>query len=274
MRSKGLLGPIGEVPSAAQAFAPSAASEDQIVMASEDSSITSDRVYVTNVTDQIDDESLREYFSHFGTVRDVYIPVDRATGQTRPFAFVKMSSPEEVAAILVYPSHDIGEGQTVNVAAAAPRPGGVPPGGVGKGAHEASPHSVLETLQKHIAFTAARDEGYYRIAQARAPNVPESHKQGVSGIHRLFVAGIPDGLNADMMRGHFARHGEILDIYIPPNKADIAFITFSSDAELQDALVGSGLRIAGYWVKSIKEAECRESRYAKGKGKADRYSPF
>merc|ERR1740117_2087592 len=69
-------------------------------------------------------------------------------------------------------------------------------------------------------------------------------KQGVPGENRIFVVGMPDGLNADMLRGHFARHGEILDIYIPARSPDIAYITFGSVLELQDALQNSGLEIA------------------------------
>merc|ERR1719336_2105741 len=93
-------------------------------------------------------------------------------------------------------------------------------------------------------------------------------KQGVPGQNRLFVFGMPEGLNADMLRGHFARHGELLDIYVPARTPDIAFITFSAAEELQDALLNSGLRIAGFTIKGMKEAEQREKGApAKGGGK-------
>merc|ERR1719188_1849506 len=80
-----------------------------------------------------------------------------------------------------------------------------------------------------------------------------------AGPFRLFVYGMPPGLNADMLRGHFARHGELLDIYVPPKTPDLAYITFSQHAELQDALVNSGLRIAGYTVQGLKAAEPRDT---------------
>lgn len=90
-------------------------------------------------------------------------------------------------------------------------------------------------------------------------------KQGVPGENRIFVLGMPDGLNADMLRGHFARHGEIFDIYIPPRTPDLAYITFANELQVQDALLNSGVFIAGYTVKEVKIAEARGQKgYGKG----------
>merc|ERR1719468_162131 len=89
--------------------------------------------------------------------------------------------------------------------------------------------------------------------QAQAPMGPNSPKQGIPGDHRLYIFGIPPGLNADHLRGHFARHGEILDVHVPPRKPDNAYITFSDADELMDALANSGVRIAGFTVQGMKE---------------------
>ena len=83
---------------------------------------------------------------------------------------------------------------------------------------------------------------------AAAAPLAQGPTQGVPGQNRVYVFGMPSGLNADMLRGHFARHGEILDIYVPPRAPDMAFVTFSSELEVQDALLNSGNRIAGYTV--------------------------
>merc|ERR1712087_841497 len=80
-------------------------------------------------------------------------------------------------------------------------------------------------------------------------------KQGVPGDHRLYIFGMPQGLNGDHLRGHFARHGEILDIYVPPRKPDNAYITFETEAELNDALLNSGMRIAGMTVQGMKKPD-------------------
>merc|ERR1712157_701982 len=89
-------------------------------------------------------------------------------------------------------------------------------------------------------------------------------KQGIPGNDRVFVFGMPEGLNADMLRGHFARHGEILDIYVPEGSPDLAYITFSTDKEKGDAISNSGLRIAGFTVQGVKAAEAREKGGGKG----------
>ncbi len=50
---------------------------------------------VTNLADDVEDDDLRELFSHFGRVIRVYVGRDRETGESRGFAFVSMSSREE-----------------------------------------------------------------------------------------------------------------------------------------------------------------------------------
>merc|ERR1719183_3065948 len=84
---------------------------------------------------------------------------------------------------------------------------------------QASPGSV--TNSSAMVASSGSHNAFSRSA-------PPNPTQGVSGAHRLFVYGMPEGLNADMLRGHFARHGEILDIYNPNYKPDIAYITFTS----------------------------------------------
>ena len=47
-----------------------------------------DRVFVKNVPENTTRTSLRNYFSQFGVVTDVYIPKDKVTGEQKKFAFV------------------------------------------------------------------------------------------------------------------------------------------------------------------------------------------
>lgn len=48
------------------------------------------KLYVGNLPFDADKESLIEFFAKHGTVKDIYIPLDVATGQARGFAFVTM----------------------------------------------------------------------------------------------------------------------------------------------------------------------------------------
>ena len=50
-----------------------------------------DRVFVKNVPENTTRTALRNYFSQFGVVTDVYIPKDKVTGEQKKFAFVTFS---------------------------------------------------------------------------------------------------------------------------------------------------------------------------------------
>jgi hypothetical protein len=53
-----------------------------------------DRVFVKNVPENTTRTSLRNYFSQFGIVTDVYIPKDKVTGEQKKFAFVTFADVE------------------------------------------------------------------------------------------------------------------------------------------------------------------------------------
>jgi RNA recognition motif-containing protein len=57
-------------------------------------------IYVGNLSYDVTENDLNDVFSEYGTVKRVYLPVDRDSGRMRGFGFVEMSSDnEEVAAI-------------------------------------------------------------------------------------------------------------------------------------------------------------------------------
>lgn len=53
------------------------------------------KLYVGNLSYQTTEENLRTAFANFGTVTSAEIIQDRATGQSKGFAFVEMSTREE-----------------------------------------------------------------------------------------------------------------------------------------------------------------------------------
>jgi RNA recognition motif-containing protein len=57
------------------------------------------KIYVGNLSFDTDKESLLEFYSQYGTVKDVYIPVDVGTGRGRGFAFVTMAEEDVDRAI-------------------------------------------------------------------------------------------------------------------------------------------------------------------------------
>lgn len=57
------------------------------------------KLYVGNLPFEAEKESLIEFFAQYGTVKDIYIPLDVATGQARGFAFVTMDEEDTDRAI-------------------------------------------------------------------------------------------------------------------------------------------------------------------------------
>ncbi|MBN1605281.1 MAG: RNA-binding protein [Polyangiaceae bacterium] len=58
------------------------------------------RLFVGNLSFQTDEASLGAAFAAAGEVREVAIPLDRATGQPRGFAFVTMANDQAAAAAI------------------------------------------------------------------------------------------------------------------------------------------------------------------------------
>lgn len=92
------------------------------------------KMYVGNLPFQATGEDVSEAFSQYGEVTDVHLPMDRETGRPRGFAFVTMSSKDEmVAAIKGMDGYEL-EGRALRVNEAQPREerGG---GGGGRGGY-------------------------------------------------------------------------------------------------------------------------------------------
>lgn len=53
------------------------------------------KLYVGNMSFQTTEADLRDAFSQFGTVTDIYIASDRMTGRPRGFAFITFGTEEE-----------------------------------------------------------------------------------------------------------------------------------------------------------------------------------
>lgn len=72
------------------------------------------KVFVGGISQQTTENELRAYFSEYGLVNDVAIPLDRNTGNIRGFAFVGFDNPETVQRLLRIHFHQI-NGRTVEV---------------------------------------------------------------------------------------------------------------------------------------------------------------
>lgn len=79
------------------------------------------KLYVGNLSFDATENDLRDMLGAFGTVSEVNLIMDRATGRSRGFAFVTMATPEAAqAAIAALGGKDI-KGRTLTVNEARPR---------------------------------------------------------------------------------------------------------------------------------------------------------
>ena len=78
-------------------------------------------IYVSNLSFNVQDEDLREFFTPYGEVTSAKIISDRETGRSRGFGFVEMS--DDVAAKKAIAELDQAsvEGRTVKVTEAKPK---------------------------------------------------------------------------------------------------------------------------------------------------------
>jgi cold-inducible RNA-binding protein len=99
-------------------------------------STVSSKVFVGNLEFSTTKDQLETLFAEAGSVVDVFLPSDRATGRPRGFAFVEYSSEEEAeVAIKRFDGYELG-GRSLRVNAAearSPSPGGGRGGGFNPG---------------------------------------------------------------------------------------------------------------------------------------------
>lgn len=233
------------------------------------------RLYIARLQESIDEDMLKTYFTYFGPVKDVYIPLDKGTLQRKPFGYVTMMAPEDAQSVLQFPSHQVTEQVSVNVCMAEGRAkdGGPVPmpvrSSMGAGMPVAMP-APMAGAYGPASMRALPDLS--RGAPARGMGSQQVMlRQGVPGSARLFVFGMPPGLTPDMLRGHFSRDGDITDIYIPPKTPDNAYITFATHEGLVVALANATLRISGFTVQGMKEAQPKENTRGLPRGRAEPY---
>jgi cold-inducible RNA-binding protein len=100
------------------------------------SSIVAKKLYVGNLTYNVNESDLETLFSAFGTVQSAQIIVDRDTNRSKGFGFVEMQSDAEAQAAIQGLNGRDHDGRNLTVNEAKPRearPGGGGGGGYGGG---------------------------------------------------------------------------------------------------------------------------------------------
>ena len=93
-------------------------------------------IYVSNLSFNIQDEDLREFFAEYGEVTSAKVITDRETGKSRGFGFVEMSDDEAGRKAIAELDNGTVEGRNIRVQEAKPkedRPSRPSGGGYGGG---------------------------------------------------------------------------------------------------------------------------------------------
>ena len=78
-------------------------------------------IYVSNLSFNVQDEDLREFFAEYGEVASAKIIMDKFTNRSRGFGFVEMNNEEAAQKAITELDGAIVEGRTIGVAIAKPR---------------------------------------------------------------------------------------------------------------------------------------------------------
>jgi RNA recognition motif-containing protein len=78
-------------------------------------------IYVSNLSFNVQDEDLREFFTPYGEVTSARIIMDKATGQSRGFGFVEMSDDAAAKKAIEELNNATVEGRNIKVTEARPK---------------------------------------------------------------------------------------------------------------------------------------------------------
>jgi RNA recognition motif-containing protein len=91
------------------------------------------KLFVGNLSFDVTENDLQDFFAGFGPVTDVNLITDRATGRSRGFAFVNMATPEGAKAAIDGSTGKSLKGREIKVSEAREREQGGRGGGGGGG---------------------------------------------------------------------------------------------------------------------------------------------
>ncbi|HEY0058905.1 MAG TPA: RNA-binding protein [Flavisolibacter sp.] len=78
-------------------------------------------IYVSNLSFNVQDEDLREFFTEYGEVTSAKVITDKFTGKSRGFGFVEMPDNEAAQKAISELDNGIVEGRTIRVMEAKPK---------------------------------------------------------------------------------------------------------------------------------------------------------
>mmetsp|Transcript_66521 Transcript_66521/g.124072 ORF Transcript_66521/g.124072 Transcript_66521/m.124072 type:complete len:521 (+) Transcript_66521:87-1649(+) len=160
------------------------------------------KIFVGSLPDGIGDAALRDEFSKYGIVTDVFLKEGCESGKQWAFISFSDSSEAELAA-------QAANGTLLFVGARRP-----------------------------CEVTLARNQGLNGVAPLNGGSVLPTAQVNHDAPRKCFVGSLPDGITEAMLRAEFDKFGQIIDVFIKPNcesGRQWAFITFANHEQAQSA---------------------------------------
>ena len=104
-----------------------------------------------------DENRLREEFSQFGTVTEVFLPTERVTNRVRGFGFVTMSTRASAEAAIAKMDQSQLDGRSIRVNESRPKGSSRPMGPGGSGGFNAAGNADVKLYVGNLSFDTTRD---------------------------------------------------------------------------------------------------------------------
>mmetsp|Transcript_30900 Transcript_30900/g.91839 ORF Transcript_30900/g.91839 Transcript_30900/m.91839 type:complete len:352 (-) Transcript_30900:16-1071(-) len=252
---------------------------------------TGERVFVTNIGQEVTQEEVQAYFAQWGDWTDLYMPRGSYTAGHKGICFISYKDPSAVTQVLQHGAHQL-RGQPIVVDVAVPRGDQK---GAGKGhsaAHSPGPAPAAypshgKPAWKDPSWTGsswtpppatrylppAWPPSYQPRSTAWTPAPsPPTGGGGTPAPGRLFITKMDRTLTKEDLTAYFQRFGDLNDVYIPPGGKLIAFVGYCDPAATQAILQHKTHEVKPGCTVDVDAAIERPPLGGKGQGK--RWQPY
>src|ERR1700760_1415964 len=119
-------------------------------------------IYVSNLSFNVTDEDLQDYFAEYGEVSSAKVIMDKFTGKSRGFAFVEMSDDEAAKKAIQELGGASVDGRTIGVSVAKPREDRGNGGGGNKGGGGFQARNNNYSNRRYYTGGLLAIEGFYK----------------------------------------------------------------------------------------------------------------
>ncbi|KAG7260860.1 hypothetical protein CRUP_004285 [Coryphaenoides rupestris] len=244
------------------------------------------KIFVGGLKDDIEEETLTEYFSRYGEIEKAEVISEKPSGKKRGFGFVHFTDNDSADKSVVVKYHTILGHKVERSAAPYARGGGGGGGGYqrggygGAGLHRPPPDCPLsrhpastlyqastlpfsQGLQPQIKMKTSESDRWMQ-KKRRAPHsvILSVSNMASQQLCKLFVGGLNVETTEDGLRQHFEQYGAITDCVVVINhqlqrSRCFGFVTYSTAEEADAAMAARPHMLDGNNVE-VKRAVARE----------------